>query len=284
MNKNKSNKIIMLIIKDAAALGILLIVLIPLIWLISAGFKTQSDIQQIPIKIFPSTVTLKPFYDVWLDKTGSGTMWLRYFFNTVKIASLTTLIVISFGTMIGYGLARYKLKGSGIILNILLIAQLFTGPALLIPVYVVIAKIGLYDTHTGLILVLLVFQVPFASWLSYSNFQNLPKELEQAAFLDGCSPLGAFLRITLPLSRISISTVGLMSLLLTWSEYPFSVALLENQRNLTISIGLARFITAFNVYWNQMAAASIIIGLPVLLILIFTQRYFVQGMMAGAIK
>lgn len=284
MNINSSRRLIGSAIKNLVGLIMLLIVLIPLLWLITAGFKTQSDIQMIPIRILPSSLTIQPFLDVWLDKTGNGAMWLRYFFNTLKIAVITTTIVICMGTMIGYGLARYRLKGASVILNFLLIAQLFSGPALMIPVYVVIARIGLYDTHTGLILVYLIFQTPFAAWLSYSNFQNLPRELEQAAFLDGCSPLGAFLRVTLPLSRISISTVGLMSLLLTWSEYPYSVALLENQQNLNISIGLARFITAFNVYWNQMAAASVIIGIPILIILLFTQRYFVQGMMAGSIK
>ncbi len=279
-----SKNLVLKTLRNLFGILMLLIVLIPLLWLISAGFKTQADIQRIPIKILPSTVTIQPFLDVWLDKTGNGAMWFRYFFNTLKIAVFTTSIVICLGTMIGYGLARYRLRGSSLILNFLLIAQLFSGPALMIPVYVVIAKIGLYDTHTGLIITYLIFQTPFAAWMSYSNFQNLPRELEQAAFLDGCSPLGAFLKITFPLSKISVATIGLMSLLLTWSEYPYSVALLENQRNLNISIGLARFITAFNVYWNQMAAASIIIGLPILIILIFTQRYFVQGMMAGAIK
>jgi multiple sugar transport system permease protein len=284
MNTKKTAYMAAKLLKSLIGIIMLLIVVIPLLWLVTAGFKTQADIQRIPIKIFPSQITVKPFIDVWFDRTGMGSLWFRYFFNTTKIALITTVFVISLGTMIGYGLARYKLRGSSVILNVLLIAQLFSGPALMIPVYVVISKMGLYDTHTGLILAYLIFQTPFAAWLSYSNFQNLPRELEQAAFLDGCSPLGAFIRVTLPLSRISISTVGLMSLLLTWSEYPYSVALLENQRNLTISIGLARFISAFNIYWNQMAAASVIVGLPILFILVFTQRYFVQGMMAGAIK
>ncbi|MEX2443726.1 MAG: carbohydrate ABC transporter permease [Alkalispirochaeta sp.] len=258
--------------------------MIPLFWLFIAAFKTQADIQMIPVRWLPKEPTLGAFFAVWLDRTGTGALWTRYFLNTILVATVTTTIVVSLGTMVGYGLARYRLRGSSFVLTVLLVAQLFTGPALMIPVYVVTARIGLHNTLIGLIMVYVVFQTPFASWLSYSNFQNLPRELEQAAAIDGCSPLQAFLKVTLPLSKIGITTVGLMSLLLTWSEYPFAVALLETTEKLTVSIGLARFITAFNVYWNQMAAASIIIAIPVLAILIFTQRYFIQGLMAGSEK
>ena len=271
-------------VRSVLSLVTLAVVLFPVVWLLIAAFKSQADIQQIPIRLLPEVPTIEAFLEVWLDRTGNGAVWFQYFFNTLLVTSITALIVISLGTMVGYGLASFRLKGTPFILGVLLIAQLFTGPALMIPVYVVLARIGLYNTHTGLILVYVVFQTPFAAWLSYSNFQHLPRELEQAATIDGCSPLGAFLRVTLPLSRVGIATIGLMSILLTWSEYPFAVALLESPEKLTVSVGLARFITAFNVYWNQMAAASIIIAIPVLVILIFTQRYFVQGLMAGSEK
>jgi len=266
------------------SLLVLVVVLLPLFWLLIAAFKTQGDIQAIPVRWFPSQISVESFLQVWFDRTGNGAVWFRYFANTVLVAVVTTGVVVSFGTMIGYGLARYRLRGTSFILGTLLIAQLFTGPALIIPVYVVVARIGLYNTLVGLIIVYVVFQTPFAAWLSYSNYQNLPRELEQAAAIDGCSPLQAFLKVTLPLSRVGITTIGLMSLLLTWSEYPFAVALLETPDKLTVSVGLARFITAFNVYWNQMAAASIIIAIPVLAILVFTQRYFIQGLMAGSEK
>ena len=272
------------IFRSVLSLVLLSVIVFPLFWLFVAAFKSQADIQLIPVRWLPEQPTLEAFGAVWLDRTGTGAMWTRYFLNTILVSIVTTTIVVAFGTMIGYGLARYRLPGSSFVLTVLLLAQLFTGPALMIPVYVVMARIGLHNTLTGLMLVYVVFQTPFAAWLSYSNFQNLPRELEQAAAIDGCSPIQAFLMVTLPLSRIGVTTVGLMSLLLTWSEYPFAVALLETTEKLTVSIGLARFITAFNVYWNQMAAASIIIAVPVLAILIFTQRYFIQGLMAGSEK
>lgn len=281
---NKRNLSIAQILKSVLAILIIVIVLFPLIWLLLASLKTTEEIQQLPIHWFPGKPTLEPIIQIWLDPAGYSTEWIRYFLNTLKVTLATTIAVMTIGTMAGYGLARFQLPGTSSILAVFLVAQLFTGPALMIPIYVVISKIGLYDTLTGLVLVYIIFQTPFAVWMSYSNFQHLPLELEEAAAVDGCSPFGAFLKITLPLSRIGLITVGLMSFLLTWSEYPFAVVLLEKESNATVSIGLAKFITAFNIYWNQMAAASLIIAIPILVLLIFAQKYFVKGLTAGAVK
>ncbi len=263
---------------------VLVIVLFPVVWLLLATFKTTADVQKIPIVWIPKHPTLKPIIEVWLNPSGYSTDWVRFFLNTLLVAVVTTVLVVVFGTIVGYGLARFRLRGSTFMLFALLVAQLFTGPALMIPAYVIISKMGLYNTLIGLILVYLIFQTPFACWLSYSYFQNLPVELEEAASVDGCTPWSAFLIITVPLTRIGAVTIGLMTFLLTWSEYPFAVALLEDKHVLTVSVGLAQFITAFNIYWNQMAAASLFTAIPVLLLLIFAQRYFVRGLTAGALK
>ncbi|HUX12753.1 MAG TPA: carbohydrate ABC transporter permease [Spirochaetia bacterium] len=270
--------------KGILAVVVLLIVLFPVAWLLLAAFKTTADVQRIPIAWLPPHPTLRPIIDVWLNPAGYSTDWIRFFLNTLIVAVATTAAVVVLGTIVGYGLARFKLRGSGFILFSLLVAQLFTGPALMIPTYVVITAIGLYNTLTGLVLAYIIFQTPFACWLSYSYFQNLPVELEEAASVDGCTPWRAFLLVTLPLTRIGAVTIGLMTFLLTWSEYPFAVALLENKHVLTVSVGLAQFITAFNIYWNQMAAASLFTAIPVLLLLVFAQRYFVKGLTAGALK
>jgi ABC-type glycerol-3-phosphate transport system permease component len=271
-------------LRSAVAIGLVIIVLFPLVWLLLTSVKTTGEVQQLPVRWLPQNPTLEPILQTWFDTTGYNTEWPRFFYNTLKVTILTVLPVVAIGTMAGYGLARFQLPGTGLILGVFLVAQLFTGPALMIPIFVVVSRIGLYDTHAGLILVYIIFQTPIAIWLSYANFQNMPLELEEAAAVDGCTPLGAFLRITLPLSRIGLITVGLMSFLLIWSEYPFAAILLEKEINSTVSIGLAKFITAFNIYWNQMAAASLIVALPVLILLVFAQKYFVQGLTAGSGK
>ena len=185
---------------------------------------------------------------------------------------------------VGYGLARFEIKGKGIVLFIFLIIQFLAGPAVMIPEFIFISSLGLYNTLTGLILVYIIFQVPFATMLFYSFFKSLPVELEEAASIDGCSVPGIFFKIVLPISKVGIITVATMSFILTWSEYPFANILLESEKNLTISIGLANYISAINIYWNQMAAASVICGFPILLLFLKAQTYFIRGLTAGAIK
>jgi ABC-type glycerol-3-phosphate transport system permease component len=185
---------------------------------------------------------------------------------------------------VGYGVARFEIKGKTIVLFTFLIIQFLAGPAVMIPEFIFISSLGLYNTLTGLILVYVIFQVPFATMLFYSFFKTFPVELEEAASIDGCSVLGIFFKIVLPLTRVGIVTVATMSIILTWSEYPFANILLDSEKNLTISIGLANYISAINIYWNQMAAASVICGFPMLLIFLKAQTYFIRGLTAGAIK
>ena len=271
-------------VKSFLAIVVLIIILFPVIWLFLSSFKTTQEVQRLPIHWLPKKPTLEAFKSVWIDPSGYATHWTRFFLNTIQVTVTTTICVVILGTLIGYGLARFKVWGASYILMFLLVAQLFTGPALMIPIYALLAKIGLYNTLIGLIIAYITFWTPFASWLSYSNFQNIPVELEESATVDGCTPFGAFIRITLPISRTGITTVGLMTFLFTWSEYPFAVVLLESESKTTVAVGLAKFITAFNIYWNQMAAASIIVAIPVLVFLFFSQKFFIQGLTAGALK
>lgn len=271
------------LVKSLLAIVIVVLVLFPLAWLFVTAIKTNAEAQQIPVTWIPRNPTLKPILKTWFE-SGYATDWIRYFLNTLKVTLITAISVVFISTLAGYGLARFKLRGKSAFLTFFLLAQFFWGPVLMIPVFVLLSRIGLYDTHLGLILVYIAFQTPLTTWLSYSNFQDLPLELEEAALVDGATQLGAFLKVTVPISKINMITIGIMSFLLSWSEYPFAITLLESRSKYTASVGLAQFISAINIYWNQMAAASLIISIPVLIILFFAQRYFVKGMTAGALK
>lgn len=280
LNIGTVKKLMLLVI----ALVILIVVLHPLLWLMINSVKTNAEAQKLPPYWIPQEPTLKPLMNVLINTGVYATYWGKYFLNTIIITFATTLGVVTFSVIVGYGLARFKIKGKTFVLGTFLIIQFLAGPAVMIPEFIFISKIGLYNTHLGVIFVYLLFQVPFATWLFYSFFQTLPVELEEAASVEGCSVVGTFWRITLPLSQVGIVTVAIMSFILTWSEYPFARILLESEKLLTVSIGLANYITAINIYWNQMAAAALICGLPLLIILLFAQKYFIRGLTAGAIK
>ena len=265
-------------------LSILLVILFPLAWLLVNAVKTNAEAQKIPPEWIPNEFTLRPLLNVILDLDGYATNWGTYFLNTIFVTVVTTFIVITLSMFVAYGLARFEIRGKGLVLFIFLIIQFLAGPAVMIPEFIFISSLGLYNTLTGLILVYIIFQVPFATMLFYSFFKNLPVELEEAASIDGCSVPGIFFKIVLPISKVGIITVATMSFILTWSEYPFANILLESEKNLTISIGLANYISAINIYWNQMAAASVICGFPILIIFLKAQTYFIRGLTAGAIK
>jgi multiple sugar transport system permease protein len=263
---------------------ILIVVLYPLAWLFINAIKTNAEAQKIPPYWIPNEITFDPLLNVVFDLGGYATHWGTYFINTIFITFTTTLIVVVLSMFVGYGLARFDIKGKAMVMGIFLIIQFLAGPAVMIPEFIFISWLGLYNTHTGLIITYVIFQVPFATWLFHSFFKAMPVELEEAAELDGCSIIGTFWRIVLPLMKTGIVTVAVMSFILTWSEYPFARILLDSDAKLTISIGLANYITAINIYWNQMAAASLICGLPLLIVLLFAQKYFIRGLTAGAIK
>ena len=263
---------------------ILIVILFPLAWLLINAIKTNAEAQKIPPEWIPNEFTLEPLLNVFFDLDGYATHWGTYFLNTIFVTIVTTFIVVVLSMFVGYGLARFEIKGKAIVLFTFLIIQFLAGPAVMIPEFIFISSLGLYNTLTGLILVYVIFQVPFATMLFYSFFKTIPVELEEAASIDGCSVLGIFFKIVIPLTRVGIVTVATMSIILTWSEYPFANILLDSEKNLTISIGLANYISAINIYWNQMAAASVICGFPMLIIFLKAQTYFIRGLTAGAIK
>ena len=265
-------------------IAVLVVVLHPLAWLLANSIKTNQAAQSFPPRWFAKNPTLEPLKNILTNRNVYGTDWARYFLNTIIVTVSTTVLVVVFAILVGYGLAKFDVRGKTFVLATFLMIQFLNGAAVMIPEYIFISRIGLYNTHTGLIFVYLLFQVPFATWLFYSFFQTLPVELEEAAAVEGATVVGTLLRITIPLSKVGITTVAIMSFILTWSEYPFANILLETDRKITVSIGLANFISAINIYWNQMAAASLIVGLPMLIILVTSQKYFIRGLTAGAIK
>ncbi|MEX2540788.1 MAG: carbohydrate ABC transporter permease [Trueperaceae bacterium] len=261
---------------------LLFIVLFPVLWLLLISFRSVAEVYRFPLTLLPERVDLSAYREVWLSK-GFSNDWLQYFVNTTLVSSIVSAVVMLWGTLMGYSLSRLRGRLLQPVQLLLIIVQLFNGPALVIPMYLLLNSIGLYNSLFGYGLLLVLFFLPFSTLLSLSFAKSIPFELDEAAKLDGCSQFQSFRKVFLPLARIGMTTTGLMTFLLVWSEYPFAVALLEG-RNRTVSTALVDLVSGLNVYWNQMAAASVIISIPVLIVLLFTQRYIVQGLTAGSGK
>ena len=261
-------------------LGVLLIwSLVPLFVMLSTSFKPGDEIFSIPPRWLPVKPTLENYYAVLFESSMP-----RYFVNSMLIGLLTTLISMVVGCMAGYGFARYSFKGRRLGALFMLISQLLPLTVLLVPMYLLLLQAGLIDTYLGLALSHLTLTLPLVSWMSMNYFESIPKALEEAAQIDGCSQWEAVWRIVLPLTLPGLISIALFAFLMSWNEFVLTSVFSITDATRTLPIGLTEFASMFKVDWGSTMAASTLITLPVVMAFLFFQKYFVQGLAAGAVK
>ncbi len=276
----------------AAIVCILLtcVFIFPLYWLIVTSFKPSGQVLAMPPVLVPTHLTLNAYRQVWLNRTGetmiagSSGQWLTYMWNSLEISLAVTAATVVISSLAGYGFARLRFWGSTAALVIVLVSQMLPGPTILVPVSVMMKDLGLYDSKFGLILLYIAFAVPFTTWLSVGNFRAIPKQVEEAAFMDGASIWRTFRSVVLPLAVPSLISTGIFAFLMSWSEYPFALVLLQSPQNYTVSLGLAQFAFAFDISFRSIGAAATMIMVPMLVLFLFAQRFLVQGLLTGALK
>jgi ABC-type glycerol-3-phosphate transport system permease component len=265
-----------------ACIVVILFVLAPLLWMTVSSFKSMTDVQKVPIEYFPKRPTLETYKFIFFDPRFGH--WGQYLFNSLKIAVVTTVIVSAAAALSGYAFARFKFKGAAVMLVLLILTQMFPGPSILLPVFRIIDKLGLLNTHTAVVIIDVMFTLPFAVWLSIGSYENIPQGLEESAYIDGCTPLGAFFKVVLPLSKIGLVSVAMYTFLLTWAEYIFSLVILSSQERFTVAIQMGRMASEINVVWNEIGAATVVVSIPLLIFFMWAQKYFVKGMISGSVK
>jgi multiple sugar transport system permease protein len=264
------------------ALALLAVILLPLVWLFLLSVRPVAEVYAYPLRFWPQTFTTEAYTNIWFSREYN-TDWTQYFLNTTMIAVGAATMVAVLGMLVGYTLSRMRGASVQRVQLFFVIVQLFEGPALIIPIYLVMNLLGLYDTRIGYAMLLIVFFLPFAALLSLSFAYSVPVEIDEAAKIDGCSDWQFFRKVFLPASKVGLVTVGLMAFLLIWGEFPFALKLLQGD-NRTVSTALVDLITGISVYWNNLAAAATISSVPVLLVLMFAQRHIVSGLTMGSGK
>lgn len=283
----KIKKLPKMIVINLIGVIILVFVLFPIIWVAITSLKAHDELFAIPIKYFPKRPTLQSYKEIFLKGhwSGQALLWHQYLLNSAFVAGVSTFIVLLFGSMAGYAFSRFSFKGDKVLLSILILTRMLPGPALMVPIYVMITKYGLRDTLWGLIFVHSAFGLPLSTWLCVGFFKSIPKELEEAAIVDGCSRMRAFFYIVLPLAFIGIFSVGAYHFVGSWSEFAFASILLESQKIRTAPVGLGDFIFLFGAsYFNRVGAAAVTMAIPITILFLFVQRHFVRGFLAGAVK
>lgn len=256
-----------------------LVAIFPVFWMFSTALRPSNELFSSPPQLLPTTYTLDAFVEVWVD-----TPMARYVLNSLLVVSVSTLVGVVFSSLAAYGLSRFNFRGKGSFLTFLLITQMFPAIMLLIPYFQIIGAIGLYNTSAALIVTYISFTVPFCSWMLYGYMKSIPRDLDEAAMIDGCTPFGAFRRVVLPLARPGVIATAIFSFITGWNEYLYALALINTESLKTLPVGIGILAGNDALDWNALMAASAIAVIPMLIIFIFFQRHLVGGLGAGAVK
>jgi multiple sugar transport system permease protein len=256
---------------------------VPLYVMVASAVKPLRDVQG-PFTWLPSTITLAPFVDMWRTVPLAS-----YFVNSAVVAGGATLCALVIAVLAGYVLSRYRFLGRGGFLTLVLSTQMFPGILFLLPLFLIFVNVdratglALLGSRTALVITYLTFALPFSIWLLVGYFDSIPRELDEAAMVDGTGPLGALFRVVLPAALPGVVAVAVYAFITAWGEVLFASVLTSPQTR-TLAIGLRAYATQANVYWNQVMAASLVVSLPVVLGFLALQKALVQGLTAGAVK
>lgn len=272
----KSFKIVTLVV-------LTLFTVVPLYVMITTAIKPLGDVQN-DFTWIPTNITFQPFIDMWTTVPLG-----QYFINSLVVCTVATVFSLIIATFAAYGVSRWNFKGKSTFTTAVLSTQMFPGVLFLLPLFLIFTNLGnalgiqLVGSWTGLIITYLTFTLPFSIWMLAGYFETIPRELDEAAMVDGSGPMGALFRVILPSARPGLVAVGIYSFMTAWGEVLFA-SVMTNGNGQTLAVGLQQYSTQTNVYWNQIMAASLVVSIPVVIAFLIVQRQFVAGLTAGAVK
>jgi multiple sugar transport system permease protein len=253
--------------------------LFPFVWMLSTSLKTEAEAFRIPPTWIPLKPTVDSFIGIWVRKNFG-----IYFFNSTVISLATAVLSTFFGALAGYGFSRFFFKGRRFLIGFFLATQMLPGVLLVGPYFKILSKVGLYDTRTGLIIAFLTICLPFSTWMMKGFIDKVPVAMDQSAMVDGCSRMGIFFRIILPVVAPGMVATILFGFLLAWGDLLWALCITSSEPMITVTLGIARTVGEFRIIWPMLMAGSLVGGMPAIILYIFLQRLLVQGLTAGAVK
>lgn len=251
--------------------------LFPIVWGVLTSFKTERDIYAYPPRWIPDPVTLQNYEEVYSSI-------LRYMLNSGFVALVTIVVTLLISMHGAYGAARRDFPGKRPILFIILSSMMIPGVAVLIPLYWVASKLNLFNTYLVLVLVYTAWMVPMAMWFLKGFFETVPRDLEDAATMDGCSRLGVLYRIVAPLIVPGFSAVAIVVFIFVWNEFIIALSMTTSESKRVVTVGIYYYITAYGIEWGKLLAAVTLALVPIVAGFFLLQKGFIRGMTSGAIK
>lgn len=251
----------------------------PILWMVFSSLKSNTEIFAYPQTLFPEQFTLKAYKSIFNDSQK-----IRFFFNSYLIALLVTLLTVLVSILAAYSLSRYEFRFKKHLSVFIISTQTVPPITLLIPYFGIVVAFRLYDTYAALVLTYMVFTLPYATLMMTGYFNTLPKELDEAVMVDGGNSFTALWRVLVPISIPGIVATSVYTFLLSWNEFLFALTLTKSTEMRTVPIGIQMLMGQHAYEWNEMMAISVLGSIPILLMYLAAQRYFLAGMAAGSVK
>jgi multiple sugar transport system permease protein len=263
----------------AVLMGTILLTLFPLVWLVITSLRIPSDIFAVPVHIIPASITWRQYVNVFTQYNLAGYLW-----NTIVVSLATVVFVTVLAVPCAYAMARFRLPFHRVIVSLLLIMRMIPVVALAIPLFAVFANLGLLDTLTSLILAHTAAKLPVAIWLLIGFVQDVPKEIEESAAMDGAGTLRTLVQIVTPLIAPGLGASAVITFLFTWNDLLIALTLASSENAQTLPVGLTNFVSQYGVDWGAMSAAGVLMVIPTLIFVWFAQGLLVKGLVTGAVR
>lgn len=268
-----------------AGLSVLCVLtLYPVLWVVKMALS-PTDGMALTANPFPEAVTFAHFRDVLLGADAEG-RWVfgHQLLSSIIVSGATTVVGLVLAVTAAYALSRFRFPGKDAGMQALLVTQMFPATLMLVPLYSILQKLRLLDSLGGLVLVYATSSLPFCVWMLKGYFDTLPRELEEAAIMDGASPGQVFIKVVLPLARPALAVTALFSFMTAWNEFILAATLLNDPTSFTLPVALQRYVGEYKVEWGRFAAGALVVSAPVMALFFALQKHLVGGLTAGGVK
>ena len=266
---------------SAAAILLLCILLFPVFWIVVTSLKTEQEIFRVPPTIFPEVLNLKSY--AAQVENGDFNMF-RSFGNSFLISVGAMLISVVLSVPASYEIAKYKFKGRKVMLLGFLVTQMLPVAVLLTPMFILFKGMHIYNTPMAAVIADATIGIPFSILILKNYFASIPKELEEAAYIDGCNHFTAFIRVLIPIAKPGVMVCAIFSFLYAWGDLAYGMTFIIDQQKRPITAGIFNFMGQYGTKWSYLTAFAVVTIIPVALIFIFMQKYIISGMTSGAVK
>lgn len=254
-------------------------IIFPFYWQVITSFKTPEALFKIPADFFPKEFSLDFYISVFTSRNFG-----RYLINSLVVSFGSMIICMVVACLAAYAFGRLRFKGKKFFMNVVLAVNMFPAIAIVSPLFVTFRKMGLINTYWGLIIPYITFVLPLAIWSLAAFFKEIPMELEEAAKVDGCTHFQAFWHIILPITGPGLFSTAIIAFITAWNEFMFGLIFVTNEAMRTVPVGISMFQGEYELPWGDISAASVLLTVPVIIIVLIFQRKIISGLTAGAVK